>query len=79
MTRVLKTNKQLLVKSLTYLVYTLFLMFLAPVVLFQAFKNQEQALYPYVLQIGLVLVVLAIVMGFYSIYVMMLAIFGAKK
>jgi len=54
-------------------------MFLAPVVLFQAFKNQAHSLYPFVLQVGLLLVVAAIVMGFYSIYVMMLAIFGAKK
>jgi hypothetical protein len=54
-------------------------MFLAPIVLFQAFKNAAHALYPYVLQVGLLLAVAAIVMGFYSINVMMLAIFGAKK
>ncbi|MDH3697326.1 MAG: DUF6095 family protein [Flavobacteriaceae bacterium] len=75
----MRTNKELLVKSLSYLAYTIFLMFLAPIVLFQAFKNAGHTLYPYVLQVGLLLAVAAIVMGFYSINVMMLAIFGAKK
>ena len=54
-------------------------MFLAPLVLFQAFKNAGNTLYPYVLQVGLLLAIAAIVMGFYSIHVMMLALFGAKK
>lgn len=73
------TDKELLLKSLINLVYTLLLMFAAPVVLFQAFKNEGNALYPFVLQFGLILAIAAIVMGFYSINVMMHAIFGRRK
>ena len=75
----MKTDKELLIKSLFSLGYTLLLMFAAPLVLFQAFKNEGSALYSFVLQFGLVLAVAAIVMGFYSIHVMMNAIFGARK
>ena len=75
----MRTDKELLVKSLFNLVYTLLLMFAAPIILFQAFKNEGSALYPFVLQLGLILAVAAVVMGFYSIHVMMLAIFGARK
>ena len=75
----LKTDKELLLKSLVNLAYTLLLMFAAPIVLFQAFKNEGNALYPFVLQIGLLMAVAAIVMGFYSINVMMHAIFGRRK
>ena len=75
----MKTDKELLIKSLFSLGYTLLLMFAAPLVLFQAFKNEGSALYSFVLQLGLVLAVAAIVMGFYSIHVMMNAIFGTRK
>jgi len=75
----LRTDKELLLKSLINLVYTLLLMFIAPVVLFQAFKNQGNALYPFVLQVGILLAIAAVVMGFYSIHVMMRAIFGVRK
>lgn len=75
----MRTDKELLLKSLVNLFYTLLLMFTAPVVLFQAFKNEGSALYPFVLQLGLLMAIAAIVMGFYSINVMMHAIFGARK
>lgn len=75
----MRTDKELLLKSLINLFYTLLLMFAAPVVLFQAFKNEGSALYPFVLQLGLLMAVAAIVMGFYSINVMMHAIFGSRK
>ena len=35
------TDKNLLVKGIKFLFYTIFVMFLAPWVLFQAFKNQD--------------------------------------
>ena len=75
----MRTNKDLLVKSLIYLLFTLLSMFAAPVILFQAFKNEGHAIYPFLLQFGLVLAVAAIVLGFYSIHVMMRALFGAKN
>lgn len=75
----MKTNKELLIKGVKYLVYTLVLMFTAPVVLFQAFKNTEHSFYIPVLIVGFILAIAAIVMGFYSIKVLMAGIFTGNK
>jgi len=75
----LNTNKELLLKGLKFLAYTVALMFSAPVVLFQAFKNQEHPFYIPVLILGIVLAIAAIVMGFYSIKTVIDALFGKKK
>ncbi|AYN67856.1 hypothetical protein D1013_10960 [Euzebyella marina] len=75
----MKTDKELLVKGIKFLAYTLVLMFMAPVVLYQAFKNQENILFWPVLIIGLVLAVGAIAMGFYSIKVLLDSLFGPGK
>lgn len=75
----MKTDKDLLVKGLKYIAYTIALMFSAPVVIYQAFKNQEHPWYWPVLIIGLVLAVAAISMGFYSIKVILDSLFEKKK
>ena len=75
----MKTNKELLIKGVKYLAYTLVLMFAAPVVLFQAFKNTEHSFYIPVLIVGFILAIAAIVMGFYSIKVLMEGIFTGNK
>jgi len=75
----LNTNKELLLKGLKFLAYTVALMFSAPVVLFQAFKNQEHPFYIPVLILGIVLAIAAILMGFYSIKTVIDALFGKKK
>jgi len=75
----MKTNKELLIKGVKYLAYTLVLMFTAPVVLFQAFKNTEHSFYLPVLIVGFILAIAAIVMGFYSIKVLMDGIFTGNK
>ena len=75
----MKTDKELLVKGIKFLAYTVVLMFMAPVVLCQAFKNQENILFWPVLIIGLVLAVGAIAMGFYSIKVLLDSLFGTGK
>ncbi|MCX2681309.1 DUF6095 family protein [Galbibacter sp. EGI 63066] len=69
-------NKELFFKSLKYFAYTVVLMFLAPAVIYQAFKNQTHPWYWPVLIVGLLLAVAAIVMGFYSIKVIMKSFFG---
>ena len=74
----MSTDKDLLLKGLRFIFYTLFLMFLAPIVLFQAFKNQDHAFYIPVLIIGLILAIAAIGMGFYSIKTFIDALFGKK-
>lgn len=75
----MKTDKTMLIKGLKYIAYTIGLMFLAPFVIYQAFKNQEHPLYWPVLIIGLILAVGAIGMGFYSLKVILDALFGKKK
>ena len=66
-------------KGVKNLVYTLGLMFLAPIVLYQAFKNQEHPLFIPVLILGFILAIAAIGMGFYSIKILMQALFDDSK
>ena len=73
------TDKDLLVKGIKFLFYTVFVMFLAPWVLFQAFKNQDHPFYIPVLILGLLLAILAIGLGFYSIRIFIDALFGKKR
>jgi hypothetical protein len=75
----LRTNKELLLKGVKYLAYTTALLFTAPVVLYQAFKNQEHSWYIPVLILGGILAISAIVMGFYSIKTIIDALFGKKS
>ena len=75
----LRTNKELLLKGVKYLAFTTALLFTAPVVLFQAFKNQDHPWYIPVLIIGGILAISAIVMGFYSIKTIIDALFGKKS
>ncbi|MDX1314175.1 MAG: DUF6095 family protein [Eudoraea sp.] len=71
----MRTNKQLLMKGVKNLIYTVGFMFVAPVVLYQAFKNQEHPLYIPVLILGLILAIAAVWKGFYSIKILMRALF----
>ncbi|WP_411031706.1 DUF6095 family protein [Spongiimicrobium sp. 3-5] len=75
----MKTDKVLLVKGLKFIAYTVALMFTAPFALYQAFKNQGHPLYIPVLILGLILAIAAMGMGFYSIKILMDAIFGKKN
>lgn len=75
----MKTDKDLLVKGIKYIAYTIALMFSAPVVIYQAFKNEEHSWYWPVLMVGLILGVAAIAMGFYSIKVILDSLFGKKE
>jgi len=78
-TKSLRTNKELLIKGIKHLAYTLALMFAAPLTLYQAFKNQEHPFYIPVLIVGIILVIAAIAMGFYSIKLIIDALFGKKQ
>ena len=73
------TDKDLVIKGIKLLAYTLGLMFLAPIVLYQAFKNTDHSFYIPVLIIGLILAIMAIALGFYSIKVLMDGFFIKKK
>jgi hypothetical protein len=75
----LRTNKELLLKGVKYLAYTTALLFTAPVVLFQAFKNPQHPWYIPVLILGGILAISAIAMGFFSIKTLIDALFGKKS
>ena len=72
------TDKNMLLKALKFMGYTVFAMFLAPLVLFQAFKNQDHPFYIPVLILGILLAITAIGLGFYSIKICLDALFGKK-
>lgn len=74
----MKTDKELLVKGIKSFAYTAGTMFLAPLVLYQAFKNTDKPLFIPVLIIGLILAVLAIYLGFRSVNIILDAVFGKK-
>ena len=75
----MNTDKDLLIKGLKQLAYTVILMFLAPIIIWQAFKNEAHPLYWPVLIIGLVLGITAIGMGFKGIHTIMNSLFNKKK
>ncbi|MBT8302186.1 MAG: hypothetical protein KJO63_12705 [Maribacter sp.] len=74
-----RTNKDLLIKGVKHFAYTIVLMFTAPIVLWQAFKNQEHSFYIPVLIVGIILAIAAIAMGFYSVQLIMNALFNSSK
>ncbi len=75
----MNTNKELLSKSIKSFGITVILMFTAPVILYQAFKNLDHQWFIPVLIIGILFAIAAIAGGFYSIKLMMDALFGKKN
>ncbi len=74
-----RTDKDLLVKGLKSFLKTVGLMFLAPFVLYQAFKNTGHPFYIPVLIVGVILAIAAVYMGFRSVQIVMDAVFGKKS
>ncbi|MBM1107535.1 hypothetical protein JQC67_15375 [Aurantibacter crassamenti] len=75
----MKTDRFLLVKGLKYMGITIALMFTAPVILSQAFKNVGHPFFWPIVIIGGLLAIGAIAGGFYGIKVIMDALFSKKK
>lgn len=75
----MRTDKDILVKGLKLLAYTVLLMFSAPIVIWQAFKNEEHPFYWPVLIVGIILAITAVGMGFKGIATIMESLFGKKK
>ena len=75
----MRTNKELLVKGIKSFAYTVIAMFLAPTVLYQAFKNQDKPLFIPVLIAGIILAIFAIYLAFKSVNIVMDAVFGKKS
>ncbi|RRQ48260.1 hypothetical protein DZC72_11105 [Maribacter algicola] len=74
----MRTDKEMMVQGIKKLALTVFLMFLAPIVIWQAFKNEEHPLYWPILVIGLILAMYAIYSGFKGIQTIVDALFGGK-
>ena len=72
------TDKELLVKGLKSFGYTVLAMFAGPLLIYQAFKNEEHPFYWPVLILGALCAVLAIYLGFRSVGIVMDAVFGKK-
>ena len=70
------TDKDKLILGAKRLAYTILLMFSGPIVLYQAFKNQEHPWYIPVLIVGLLLALGAILMGFWGIRTLVTALFS---
>ena len=75
----MKTDKALLLKGIKSFGYTVATMFIAPIVLYQAFKNTDKPLFIPVLIVGILLAGLAIYLGFRSVNIVMNAVFGKKE
>lgn len=75
----MRTNKTLLIKGIKLIAYTILLMFTAPAVIYQAFKNEGHPMYWPVLIVGLLLAVGAISLGFYAIKTIMDALFHKEE
>lgn len=73
-----KTDKKLASKGIKFLLISLSLMLICPIIIHSAFKNQEHNLYLPILSIGIILAILAIATAFYGIKTLIDSIFGKK-
>ena len=72
-------NNNLLRKGLRRVAWFISLAFIGPVVLFQAFKNQDHPFYLPVLAMGILICVFCIGFGFLGIRTLTDALLGKKK
>ena len=73
-----RTNKDLLFKGIKYSSFTALLMFIAPFIIWQAFKNKNHEYYIPVLTVGIITAIIAIALGFYSLKIILRSIFDNK-
>tara|TARA_B110000977_G_C11058407_1_gene484984 strand:- start:290 stop:517 length:228 start_codon:yes stop_codon:yes gene_type:complete len=73
-----KTNRDILYLGVRYLGITVLLMFVAPISLFEAFKNSTHPLYIPVLIFGILCAIAAIAMAFLSVKTIVDAFFNKE-
>lgn len=73
------TNKSVLAKGVKYLAGSLPLLFLGPVVITSAFKNENHPLYVYVLALGIIIALAAMFLIFKGITTLLKSLFDADK
>ncbi len=74
-----RTNKELLGKGIQRMAISLIFMFISPVIIHSAFKNQDHPLYIPILVLGLIGAIFAIIMAFRGLKTIMDSMFGKKK
>ena len=73
------TDKSILAKGVKYLAGALPLLFLGPVVITSAFKNEKHPLYIYVLVLGILLALAAMFLIFKGINTVLKSLFDGNK
>ena len=73
------TNNSVLSKGVKYLAGSLPLIFLGPVVITSAFKNENHPLYVYVLVLGIIIALAAMFLIFKGITTVLKSLFDADK
>lgn len=73
------TNKSVLAKGIKYLAGALPLLFLGPVVITSAFKNEKHPLYVYVLILGILIALAAMFLIFKGIITVLKSLFDAEN
>ncbi len=73
------TNKSVLAKGVKYLAGSLPLLFLGPVVITSAFKNENHPMYVYVLVLGIIIALAAMFLIFKGITTVLKSLFDADK
>lgn len=73
------TNKSVLAKGIKYLAAALPLLFVGPVVITSAFKNEKHPLYIYVLVLGIFLALAAMFLIFKGINTVLKSLFDGDK
>tara|TARA_R110002049_G_scaffold50271_3_gene142717 strand:- start:57 stop:290 length:234 start_codon:yes stop_codon:yes gene_type:complete len=75
----MSTQSDSFYKSLKFFALTIVLMFSGPTAIYQAFKNEDHPFYLPVLILGCILAIAALGVFYYSLRLMMTAIFGRKE
>lgn len=73
-----KTDKELLGKGIQRMAIALIFMFISPVIIHSAFKNQDHPLYIPILVLGIINAGFAIFMAFKGLKTIMNSMFGKK-
>ena len=73
------TDKNILAKGVKYLSGALPLLFLGPIIINSAFKNEKHPLYPYVLTLGIIIALVAMLLIFKGITTLVKSMFDGDK
>ena len=73
------TDKNILAKGVKYLSGALPLLFLGPIIINSAFKNEKHPYYPYVLTLGIIIALVAMLLIFKGITTLVKSMFDGDK